>query len=179
MTVDFRIPCIETARLRLRLPRMDDLSAHVEFRASHRSKGVGGPFDAPSGFMHLSGIIGQWQLRGYGRWMVADKDTDAPLGVVGIYHPEDWPEPEIGWSIYANAEGKGIAHEAALATRAFAYDTLGWHRIISLILDGNERSIRLAKRMGCRKDGTFVHKVLGKLDVWVHPAPEIAKAGIQ
>ena len=117
MTVEFRIPEIETERLRLRLPRMDDLPAHAEFRASERSKGVGGPFDHASSFHHLSGIIGQWQLRGYGRWIVADRNTDEPFGIVGIYHPADWPEPEIGWSIYANAEGSGIAREAALATR--------------------------------------------------------------
>jgi ribosomal-protein-alanine N-acetyltransferase len=172
MTVNFQIPEIETDRLRLRLPRADDLDAHVAFRTSDRSKGVGGPFDKASGFIHLAATVGQWQMRGYGRWMVADKHTDAPLGVVGIYHPADWPEPEIGWSIYADAEGKGIAHEAALATRQFAYETLGWTRIVSLILEDNERSIRLAERMGCRKDGAFTHSVLGKLDIWVHPAPE-------
>lgn len=171
MTVDFRIPEIVTERLRLRLPRLDDLSAHAEFRTSERSKGVGGPYDYPSSFHHLAGIIGQWQLRGYSRWMVADKETDAPLGVVGIYHPEDWPEPEIGWSIYEHAEGRGVAQEAALATRRFVYDTLGWQRIVSLIMDDNDRSIRLAQRLGCTKTTAFVHPDLGRLNIWVHPAP--------
>ena len=72
MTVDFRIPEIETPWLRMRLPKASDLPAHVEFRASERSKGVGGPYSAESSFEHLAGIVGQWQLRGYGRWMVAD-----------------------------------------------------------------------------------------------------------
>lgn len=174
MSVDFRIPELETERLRLRLPRMDDLRAHEDFRASPRSKGVGGPFDRPSSFAHLSGIIGQWQLRGYGRWMVADKVTDEPFGVVGVYHPADWPEPEIGWSIYANAEGRGIAHEAALATRGYVYNTLGWDRIVSLIMADNDRSIRLAERMGCTKTTAFVHPEFGHLDIWVHAKPEAA-----
>lgn len=172
MSIDFHIPEIETERLRLRLPRMDDMPAHAEFRASERSKGVGGPFDHASSFHHLSGIIGQWQLRGYGRWMVADKTTDEPYGIVGVYHPEDWPEPEIGWSIYGSAEGRGIAHEAALATRDYVYKTLGWNRIVSLIMDDNDRSIRLAKRMGCAQSGVFEHADLGKLNIWVHPHPE-------
>lgn len=172
MSVDFRIPEIETERLRLRLPRASDLPAHVAFRASERSKGVGGPFDEASSFHHLAGIIGQWQLRGYGRWMVADRTTDEPLGVVGIYHPDDWPEAEIGWSLYEAGEGRGIAAEAARATRDFVYSTLGWSRIISLIMDDNTRSIRLAERLGCEKDGAFTHPTLGKLDIWVHPAPE-------
>ncbi len=170
MNVDFRIPELETARLRLRLPRMDDLPAHAEFRASPRSKGVGGPSDHAASFEHLAGIIGQWRLRGYGRWMVADKETDEPYGIVGVYHPEDWPEPEIGWSIYANAEGRGIAHEAALATRHYVYNTLGWDRVVSLIMDDNDRSIRLAERLGCRRTDVFEHPEFGKLNIWVHPA---------
>lgn len=169
MKVDYRIPELETERLLLRLPRRDDLPAHCEFRASPRSVGVGGPFDDTSSFRHLAEIIGQWQLRGYGRWMVADKTTDEPYGIVGVYHPADWPEPEIGWSIYANAEGRGIAREAALATRDFVYGILGWRRIVSLIMDGNERSIRLAKRLGCNQTTTFTHPELGKLNIWVHP----------
>lgn len=172
MTVEFRIPEIETPRLRLRLPRMDDLDAHVAFRASERSKGVGGPFDRASSFHHLAGVVGQWHLRGYGRWIVADRETDAALGLVGVYHPEDWPEPEIGWSVYDEAEGRGIAHEAALATRGFVHGTLGWTRIVSLIVPDNHRSIRLAERLGCRKEGRFDHPEHGALDVWVHPAPE-------
>ena len=172
MTVAFRIPEIETERFRMRLPKPSDLDAHVAFRASDRSKGVGGPFDAPSSFHHLESIVGQWQLRGYGRWMVADRDSDAPLGVVGIYHPLEWPEPEIGWSIYEVAEGRGIAHEAALLARDYAYNRLGWNRIVSLIASDNDRSIRLARRLRCRKDGTFSHPAFGELDIWVHPAPE-------
>lgn len=172
MTVRFTIPEIETERLRLRLPRASDLDAHVAFRASERAKGVGGPFDDASSFHHLESIVGQWQMRGYGRWMVADRATDQPLGVVGIYHPLDWPEAEIGWSIYGHAEGRGIAHEAALATRDYAYTTLGRDRIVSLIMGDNTRSIRLAERLGCARDGVFDHLVYGRLDIWVHPSPE-------
>ena len=172
MTVDFRIPEIETDRLRLRLPRLSDLPAHVEFRTSARSQGVGGPFDEASCFPHLAGVVGQWQLRGYGRWMVADKITDEPCGIVGIYHPEDWPEPEIAWSIYGHAEGKGIAFEAAEASRRFAYETLGWTRIISLVLDDNPRSMALARRLGCTCGGVFDHPTFGEMNIWRHQSPQ-------
>lgn len=170
MSVNFHIPELHTDRLRLRLPRKEDLAAHTEFRTSLRSKGVGGPYPPHESFDSLAGVIGQWQLRGYGRWMVADKVTDEPFGVVGVYHPEDWPEPEIAWSIYANAEGRGIAHEAALLTRDYVYKTLGWDRIVSLIMPDNDRSIRLAERLGCTNSVPFAHPSLGVLDIWVHPA---------
>ncbi len=171
MSVSFNIPEIETARLRLRLPMASDLDAYTAFRMSDRSKGVGGPFDAASAFQSLAAIVGQWQLRGYGRWMVADRETDAPLGIVGIFHPTDWPEPEIGWSVFADAEGKGIAMEAALAARDYAYNTLRWRRIVSLVLEDNHRSIALAKRMGCVAEDIFAHPTFGNLRVWRHLSP--------
>lgn len=164
----FTVPEIETERLRLRLPAARDLKAYAAFRGSRRSETVGGPFSPAQAFQSLAEIIGQWQLRGYGRWLVADKTTDDPLGIVGIYHPQDWPEAEIGWSVFEAAEGRGIAHEAALASRRYAYETLGWTRIVSLITDDNTRSQALAKRMGATPEDIFVHPTYGNLRVWCH-----------
>lgn len=173
MSVNFRIPELETKRLRLRLPKISDLPAYNDFRASERSRGIGGPFRPDTGFSSLAGVVGHWHLRGYGRWIVTEKEADAPLGLVGIYHPDDWPEAEIGWTIFGAAEGKGYALEAAIATRDFAYRTLGWNRIISSIMADNYRSIKLAERMGATHSGeSFTHPEIGALDIWVHAARE-------
>ncbi len=166
--VQFAAPEIETERLRLRLPAERDLDAYAGFRTSQRTKPIGGPFTTEQAFQSLCEIIGQWQLRGYGRWMVADKSTDEALGIVGIYHPADWPEPEIGWSVFDAAEGGGIAYEAALAARRFAYETLGWTRIVSLITDENTRSVALARRIGAEPEDIFPHPVFGNLRIWRH-----------
>ncbi|MEM6637070.1 MAG: GNAT family N-acetyltransferase [Pseudomonadota bacterium] len=172
MTTTISIPTIETERLRLRSPKPSDLDAYIAYRASARSRFVGGPNTADEAFSMLCSIVGQWQLRGYGRWMVAQKDTDDPLGVVGIYHPLEWPEPEIGWTVFEHAEGKGVAYEAALATRDFAYRTLGWKTIVSLVADENQRSVALARRMGCKRENVFQHSEFGDLPVWRHPGAE-------
>lgn len=165
------IPTLHTERLTLRAPRASDLDAHAAFRASERARMVGGPNTRAWAFDHLCGIIGHWQMRGYGRWIVADKTTDEPLGVVGLFFPEDWPEPEIGWSVYANGEGRGIAHEAATASRTYAYDVLGWSRVISLIRADNTRSQALAQRMSCIHEGDFSHPVHGAMGIWRHKGP--------
>ena len=104
--------------------------------------------------------------------MVADKQTNAPLGIVGPIYPIEWPEPEIAWTVFAPAEGRGIAHEAALAARAYVYGTLGWTTVISCTLPDNVRSIALAKRMGAVQDESFIHPEYGELLVWRHPSPE-------
>jgi RimJ/RimL family protein N-acetyltransferase len=168
------IPTVDTARLRLRAPMPDDFDAYAAFRASERTRVLGGPYSRAEAFHMFCALVGHWHLRGYGRWIVADRATDAPLGVVGLYFPEDWPEPEIGWSMFDHAEGKGFAAEAATAARSYAYHVLGWTRVVSVIVPDNTRSIALARRMGCVLDGTFPHPDYGLMDVWRHLPPGVA-----
>ena len=166
------IPTLETERLRLRAPMQSDFEAYATFRASERARILGGPNDRTEAFHMFCGLVGHWHLRGYGRWIVADRVTDEPLGVVGLFYPEDWPEPEIGWSVFENAEGRGIAYEAAVASRKYAYETLGWNNAVSLIAPGNTRSEALAERMGARIDGQVPNPLYGVMNMWRHLGPE-------
>lgn len=167
-----RIPTLETQNLRLRAPGPQDFEAYLTFRASPRSVGVGGPYDRTTSFFDFSAIIGHWAMLGFGRWVVADPETDEALGIVGLMSPPDWPEPEIAWSVFEGAEGRGIAFEAACAARAYAYDTLGWPTVISCTLPDNTRSIALAKRMGATYERDFEHDKIGTLNIWRHTGPE-------
>lgn len=169
---EIHIPTLETARLRLRAPEMGDFEPYAAFCASERSRGVGGPYSRGEAFQRLCALIGHWHLRGYGRWMADEKASGRPVGIVGIMHPEEWPEPEIAWSLYEDAEGRGIAQEAAEAARRYAYDVLGWDTIISCTAPDNVRSIALAQRMGAERDGSFEHPTFGELLIWRHPSRE-------
>lgn len=168
----FDIPTLDTENFRLRALQMSDLDAYTEFGASYRSVGVGGPFTETQSFQRLAALIGHWGLRGFGRWMVADKDTDEPLGVVGLMHPSDWPEAEIAWTVFEKAEGKGVAYECAMATRTYGYETLGLKTLISCTMEGNIRSEALAQRMGATRDGEFSHADYGVMRIWRHLPPE-------
>lgn len=172
MTTTLFIPTIETERLTLRAPRLDDFEPYAAFCGSQRSKGVGGPYTRGQSFQRLEGLVGHWHLRGFGRWMVTDRATGEPLGVVGPMHPLDWPEPEIAWLVFETAEGRGIAREAAEAARRFVYGVLGWSTVISCTTADNARSIALARSMGAERDGSFAHPGLGELLIWRHPGPE-------
>ncbi|MFN3262345.1 MAG: GNAT family N-acetyltransferase [Pikeienuella sp.] len=166
------IPSLTTARLRLRAPGPSDFEAYAEFSASPRAAGVGGPISRTEAFGKFCALVGHWRMRGYGRWVIADLERDVPLGVVGPMYPEGWPEPEIAWTVFEAAEGKGVAFEAAQAARAFAYGTLGWRTAISCTLPGNTRSEALARRMGAVEESLFAHPEGFELKVWRHPAPE-------
>lgn len=166
------IPVVETDRLRLRAAKASDFEAFAAFRASDRVAHMGGPNDRDEAFKDICYSVGQWALRGYGLWIVADRSTDEPLGYTGLYYPEYWAEPEIAWAVFERAEGKGVAFEAATAARAFAYGQLGWKTVISAIIPGNTRSVALAERLGATLDGTYDHPKIGEMMIYRHPGPE-------
>ncbi len=166
------IPTLETDRLIMRPPGPQDFDAYRDFLAGERSKTVGGPYDEQQAWFKLAAIIGHWTMRGYGRWTLDVKDGPASVGFVGVLHSHDWPEPEIGWTVFDGAEGKGYAFEAAKAAQDYVYNTLGWTRIVSLIDATNSRSLALANRLGATHDYDFNHPNFGTLGVYVHPAPE-------
>ncbi|NNE51220.1 MAG: GNAT family N-acetyltransferase [Sulfitobacter sp.] len=172
MTTTINIPTVETPNLRLRCPRLSDFEAYAAFRSSDRAALVGGPNTRTQAFDKLCEIVGHWQLRGYGRWIVADKTTDEPLGVVGPFFPDDWPEPEIAWSVFEAAEGRGVAFEAARKALDYVYDTLGWTTAISCTTPENTRSQALAQRLGAVREDDFTTDDGLHLHVYRHAAPE-------
>jgi len=162
------IPVIETERLILRAPRESDFPAHAALMASDRSRFIGGPQEPAFAWRGFSASLGHWALRGYGMWLVADKTDDTPLGRVGFINAYGWDEPELGWHVYPAAEGKGVAHEAALAARAYGAAQFGLDGVISYIDRANARSQALAARLGAEveRDGM----VMGHpCQVWRHP----------
>ncbi len=162
------IPEILTDRLRLRAPRIGDFDAVATFLGSERSRQIGGPMPRHKAWGSFLAQAGQWALRGYGMWLVADRGSDEALGRVGIYHPDSWPEAELGWTLFAAAEGRGIAAEAAVAARSHAAGAWGMTRLISTIRADNLRSIALAERLGCRLEGDW-DSPWGRLGIWRHP----------
>jgi RimJ/RimL family protein N-acetyltransferase len=97
-------------------------------------------------------LAGHWQLRGFGMWVVEERATGAFVGRVGLHYPEGWPDREVGWALARPFWGRGYATEAGRAAIEVAFGRLGWQRIISLIDPANVRSVRLAERLGERRD---------------------------
>ncbi len=167
------IPVLTTKRLTLRAPTEADFPAWAAFYAGERSTMVGGPVSAKQAWRGLAAELGHWALKGFGRWAVEQKASGAFCGMVGLWCPQGWPEPEIGWATTAAAEGRSIALEAVLAARSHAYGALGWTTAISMINPANSRSVALATRMGAARGGDFIHERFGPMGIWRHPAPEI------
>lgn len=157
VTSDVRI---ETPRLILRsIDPARDFDGWARLMADERSvQFIGGKvMDRALTWRNMAMVIGHWQLRGFGFFSVENKATGEWLGRVGPWFPDGWPAPEVGWAIRRDDWGKGYATEAGRASIEYAFNSLGWTEVIHVILQGNERSIAVAEKLG----STFLRTQLG------------------
>jgi len=146
-------PVIETERLILRAPTLEDYPAFERFMASGRAQYVGGPIGRHEAWRAYGHLVGLWALRGSGSFIITRKGDNTPLGATGPWHPINWPEREIGWTCWdASLEGTGMMFEAARAAVDFAFNDLGWDTAVSYIDPENPRSVALAERLGAKAD---------------------------
>lgn len=143
---------LETARLILRPPRLEDFDAWAASTADPEGmKFLGGPQPRPTAWRAFAGMAGSWALLGFGMFSVLEKRTGRWVGRVGPIQPEGWPGPEVGWAVITEVQGTGIAFEAAVASVDFVFDQLGWTEVIHCVDDVNLRSAALAQRLGSER----------------------------
>ncbi len=165
---------LTTERLILRQPKAADFEQFKAFAAAGGLEHIYGDVTAGQVFRSFASEIGHWELLGFGMWIVTEKANDTAIGMVGPWFPDGWPETEIGWMIFGNSEGKGIAYEAAHAARQDAFTRLGWNTAVSYIAPENVRSIKLAERMGAVLDPKAkAPKEDEPCLVYRHPKPEV------
>lgn len=165
-------PRLETERLVLRGPEARDAEAVIAFLLDQdRAAGFGASPNRGDAWRWFALNVGHWHIHGYGYFTIEDKDSGHAAGICGIWNPEGWPEPEVGWVVFEGYEGRSIAFEAAQRARAWAYDSLGLKTLTSNIVPGNARSARLAARLGATLERTYTNIHMGTEDLWRHPGP--------
>ncbi|MEQ9257587.1 MAG: GNAT family protein [Roseovarius sp.] len=145
------IPRLETARLILRAPRVEEFEAFAALVASERAEHMYRLGRKPA-WKEFAAEMGHWPLFGFGPWHVERKSDGALLGAVSLLKHDHYPETEIGWHLFEGFEGHGYAEEAARAARDWAFTELGLETLVSYIDPANLRSIALAERLGAVRD---------------------------
>ena len=169
-------PTLETDRLILRSPEARDIEPMIAFLLDQeRAAGFGAAPNRGEAWRWFALNVGHWHIHGYGYFAIEMKDSGETAGICGIWNPEGWPEPEIGWVAFAPFEGRGIVHEAAQRVRRYAYDDLGFTTLTSNIVPGNERSIALAERLGAWFEREYDNVHMGKERLYRHPGPDVAE----
>ena len=128
----------------------------------------------------VRGWLDDWETYPFGKLIVERRDG-VLVGRVGInyFDPVNWQHspagdarPELGWTVAREHWGNGYATEAARAVR----DRVAAPQLISLIAAANERSLRVAKKLGCTRTDEVAVTGGVPCHVWLHP-PRSRRSG--
>lgn len=147
-------PFLMTKRLILRPTSAEDFEGWAAFCADPETmRFLGGTQTRADSWRSLCMMAGAWTVRGYAMFSLIRRDTGQWIGRIGPWYPEGWPGQEVGWGIAREYTGQGYAEEAATASIDYAFDVLGWDRVIHIIDPENTGSIALAQRLGSVNQG--------------------------
>jgi RimJ/RimL family protein N-acetyltransferase len=175
---------LETERMLLRKPRMEDADALFALHSDPEAmRFVGGVrpelADTVEAIRHWLGL---WERNGVGHFVAERRDDGAVLGRIGyvVWDTSVWEirtkqdagehaQPELGWALAREHWGSGYATEGAGAARDWFRREHGDARLISVIAPANERSARVAGKLGCTRAETIELPQHGPAVVWEHP----------
>ncbi len=144
---------LETERLILRNFVMEDNNTIFEILADggmpHRSQF--GPLDVNYARGFLNHMIKSYNQNGFGLWAIIEKETKKLIGYCGL-HTEKIDEKtdviELAYRIHKKLWCKGLATEAAIAVRDYSFTVLKLPEIVSCIAHDNQKSLRVAEKIG-------------------------------
>jgi RimJ/RimL family protein N-acetyltransferase len=73
----------------------------------------------------------------------------------------------VGWGLDPEWWGRGLATEAGAACVRWAFDELGYERLVSICTPENVASRRVMEKLGFRVLATKRHDELG-ITLWIH-----------
>ena len=150
--IELDVPEIETARLRLRMFRDEDLDAYAAMRADAevmRYIKSGGLTREQSVERWQTNLL-RWRQNGFGNWAVTEKATGELMGWCGLGRLEETPDAEVGYGFAKKFWNTGAATEAARAGLRFGFEEAGLERIVAIAIPENTASRRVMEKLGMK-----------------------------
>lgn len=142
---------LETPRLRLR----EVVAADIDFFAEMLGDALVMRYyprvlDRSGAQAWIDRTIDRYAKYGHGLWLLEERASGAPVGNVGLVmqQVEQNLEPEIGYMIHRSFWRRGLATEAALEVRRYAFDDRKFPYVVSLIRPENRPSQGVARKLG-------------------------------
>lgn len=158
-------PILETPRLTLREMTQSDLPAlcrmlqdeEVMYAYAHA-------FSDREAQEWLDRQLARYARYGFGLWAAVETATGEPVGQCGLTVQDCGGTQvlEVGYLFCKEHWHRGLATEAAIACKRYAFDTLGADEVYSIIRENNLPSQRVAGRNGMTVCGRFVKHYYGQ-----------------
>ena len=97
-------------------------------------------------------------------FLIADpgrSGDEAILGVCGLGHPNDVHRfVNLGYWVRSGRRGQGVAGRATRLVAAFGFRSLDLVRVEIVVSVGNSASLRVAEKVGARREGVLRNRIL-------------------
>jgi RimJ/RimL family protein N-acetyltransferase len=146
---------LRTARLGLRPVNGGDLPDLRAFKADPSVFAVmlGGVRNYAQTVEDLAHDVLHWGQFGFGMWAI--RENGHFVGIVGLEDRPDGRGIALRFAVSLEAQGRGLAREAAYAALRFGHDRAGLPRIIAVAREANFGSRMVLGSIGMHEVGTF------------------------
>ncbi|MDF1837756.1 MAG: GNAT family N-acetyltransferase [Planctomycetota bacterium] len=145
----------ETLRLSHREIRVEDAEAVLAFNGNPEvMKLTGEPLwtDLEQTRERLANYA-EFETHGFGRWGIFHKPEGQLIGFSGFKYLPELDEVDLGYRLLPEYWGRGLATESGLACLRFGFETMGFERLIALVLPENAGSMRVVEKIGMHNTG--------------------------
>ncbi len=101
----------------------------------------------------LARDVMNWGRHGFGIWAV--REAGRFVGIAGLEHRDDGRGVALRFAVSNDAQGRGLAREAAFAALRFGHDRAGLQRIVAVARESNFGSRMVIGSIGMREADTF------------------------
>jgi RimJ/RimL family protein N-acetyltransferase len=147
---------LRTARLTLTPVNGADLANLVAIKADPRVFAImlGGVRSVAETREELAHDVRAWGANGFGIWSV--REGDRFVGITGLETRPDARGVALRFALWPEAQGRGLAREAAAAALRFGHDDAGLIRIVAVARASNFASRTVLGGIGMTECGSFV-----------------------
>jgi RimJ/RimL family protein N-acetyltransferase len=139
---------LETERLLLRPAGIGDVDEYVALSEDPEVTRFVTALDRRGAAERLAANEREWRERGHGMFALIDRRDGRFLGRAGLKYWPQFDETEVGWVLRRDVWGQGYASEAAGAILDWGFGVVPAPYFTAMIDPDNERSIRVARRLG-------------------------------
>jgi RimJ/RimL family protein N-acetyltransferase len=147
---------LTTPRLTLREFLPTDFEAIWEYERLPETQRYEPPVQGPEVFQKYLEDAVTWSLevpRKYYRLALTIPPDDTARGRISLKLMDaEIREWEVGWTVHPELWGRGYATEGARTMLAFAFDSLGAHRVVAFCHAQNAASTRVMEKLGMQRD---------------------------
>jgi RimJ/RimL family protein N-acetyltransferase len=103
----------------------------------------------------LARHVGFWGQYGFGTWAIREAEHSRFVGITGLEHRLDGRGIALRFALWPEAQGLGLAREAAWAALRFGHERGRLSRIVAVARESNFGSRTVLGSIGMREVGPF------------------------